>query len=700
MFSRFAPVAGIFAGSLLIATGQFGYGLGLIALMFLFILMHIFVGSRPAFVAAGTIIAMALGNHYGGMEIGLLCGLPSVLIVWYLHGIFPASLMLGSTLAAYGGWVLHDSIGLSVLFGVLAAMLITTVHDIFQWKHSLWRSFPLISRLRWIAEEIRPEIQQYWIERDTDPNPGGTRDEWMWCVGAAKNKLHDISLGTSQDYHKPGKIHILNATFPIPDREPINLKPLVFGGGRKNADGTLKCRQPAFIFGRFGVGDMSFGSLGQPAVEALASGAGRAGVLLSTGEGGMTPYHLNGVYYEPTWKSYVGWFIAYALSFVSSRWRREAMPRKGYLGSGQIMLELGTAKFGCNTANGDFDYDKFMILAQNPHVVAIKLKLAQGAKPGGGGILPAAKVTQEIASIRGIPAGQDCHSPNTWSEFRDVPSMMAFINRLQELSGKPVGIKIVIGKEDFINELGEWIGQHPDDGPDFIHVDGGEGGTGAAPLPLADYVGKPILMALPIVDSVLRKNGVRDRVIVISSGKAFTPAQLFIQLCHGANYVLGARGFMHALGCIRARRCAEGTCPTGIATHHKWLQRALVPRVKYVRVGNYAEAMHLWLKRLLRVTGHRDTFELSRRDLSMVVANLKEVGLDVQVPYPEGFAGLQIPPIAETYGLVAPHNPPALHVGQLGMPWVEEPAPEDIGMVPVAPQLVNIGLERLVPQAH
>lgn len=697
MFSRFAPVAGIFAGTLLIATGQLGYGLGLIALMFLFILVHIFFGSRPAFVTAGTIIAMAIGHHYGGLEMGLACGLPTALIVWYLHGIFPASLMVGTALGAYGGWLL-DGTGLSVLFGTLAPMLITAIHDAFQWKHSLWRSFPLISRIRWIAEEIRPEIQQYWIERDTDPNPGGTREEQGWCVGAAKNELRDISLGTSQDYHKGGKIHILNATFPIPDREPINLKPIVFGGGRKNADGTLKCKHPAFIFGRFGVSDMSYGSLGQNAVESLASGAGRAGVLLSTGEGGLTPYHLNGVYHEPSWKDYIAWSLAYGMSFFSSRWRRDPMPRKGYLGCGQIMLELGTAKFGCNTGNGDFDYDKFMALVQNPQVVAIKLKLAQGAKPGGGGILPAAKVTAEIAAIRGIPQGQDCHSPNTWSEFRDVPSMMAFINKLQKMSGKPVGIKIVIGKEDFINELGEWIRNHPDDGPDFIHVDGGEGGTGAAPMPLADYVGKPILMALPIVDNVLRKNGVRDRVIVISSGKAFTPGQLFIQLSLGADFVLGARGYMHALGCIRARRCAEGTCPTGIATHHKWLQRALVPRVKYIRVSNYSDAMHLWLKRLLRVTGHRDTFELSRRDLSVVLGVLKEVGMDEHVTYPEGQDGLREPPTAETYGLVAPRNPPALAVTSLGIPWVEEPEPVGVNST-VPHQLVNLSVERVAPVA-
>lgn len=522
MLSRFLPVVGIIAGMLLehyfVGTKYAGSGIMLIGLLFAFILVHIIWGARRATIVTSTAIAMYVGWQLGGPNVGMLCGIPTVLIVLWLHGPFSAALLGGTVGAAYWGWALNG-VGTAVTFGIIAPLLIVAIHDVNQLKHSLWRSFPLISRLRWVAEEIRPEIQQYWIERDTDPNPGGTRNEWGWCVGAAKNQLHDISLGTGEDYHKPGKIHISNATFPISDREPINLKPLVLGGGRRNPDGTLKCRHPAFLYGRFGVSDMSFGSLGQNATESLASGAGRAGVMLSTGEGGLTDYHVNGVHYEPTWQNYVGWACAYPLSLVSSRWRRDPMPRKGYIGSGQIMLEYGTGMFGSRTPEVRFDFEKFRILVQNPHVVAIKIKLAQGAKPGGGGILLGAKVTPEIASIRGIPVGKDCISPNTWSEFHDVPSMMAFINKLQEISGKPVGIKIVIGKEDFINDLAEWIQKNPDNGPDFIHVDGGEGGTGAAPLPLADYVGKPILMALPIVDNALRQRGVRDRVIVMSSGK-------------------------------------------------------------------------------------------------------------------------------------------------------------------------------------
>ncbi len=676
MLSRLFPALGIIASLWLeqhvAGTAYAGSGLALMALMFTFILVYLVFGLKRAATVVATAAAMTIGAHFGGPVVAFACAIPAIALVLWKHGILPATLLLGAGAAAFFGWQLQGA-WMAVLYCVAAAMAITAVYDVFQWHHSLRRAFPLLARLRWLAEMIRPEIQQYWIERDTDNRPNGTRQDWEFCIGASKNQLHDISLGTSKDYHKPGQIHIRNQTFPISDREEIELAPLVLGGTRRNADNSLKCKTPAFIHGRFGIGDMSFGSLGQNAVESLASGAGRSGILLSTGEGGLTPYHLNGTRIDPSWKEKLAWGVAYPLSFVSKRWRRTDAPKSGYLGSGQIMLELGTAKFGCRTADGDFDYEKFAKLSANPHVVAIKLKLAQGAKPGGGGILPAAKVTAEIAAIRGIPEGKDCLSPNVWSEFHDVPSMMAFIAKLQEISGKPVGIKIVIGKEDFINEVGQWMKDHDNEGPDFIHVDGGEGGTGAAPLPLADYVGLPIMQALPIVDNVLRKYGVRHRVVVMSSGKVFNPAHLFIQLALGADYVFGARAFMNALGCIGARRCAEGMCPTGIATHEKWLQRALMPRVKYIRVANFAEVMHKWLKKMLRVSGHRDTFELSRKDLTIVVGVMKELGMNEVVPYPEGIEASRPAFTPERFGLRAPKNPPKLSVGTMGCDWSPEP---------------------------
>lgn len=610
-------------------------------------------------------------------------------------------------------------VGYALLTFIVAFLLQAGIHDLTQEKHSLERVFPLLAHCRRFAELIRPEIQQYWIERDTEGKPA-SRDDRSWCYAAAKDEPTDISFGTKRDYHKPGQIHIRNNTFPIPDRVPIHLKPLVIGPN---------CRIPAVLHGRFGVGDMSFGSLGQNAIEALASGAARAGILLSTGEGGLTPYHLNGVKIQPTWPQYVAWAIAYGLSFFSKNWRRESMPRAGYIGCGQIMLEIGTGKFGVRTANGEFDYDKYEQIMRNPRVVATKLKLAQGAKPGGGGILPGAKVSEEIARIRGIRPGVDCISPNTWSEcdlspdevdniVREITAqqvqdedieekiekaklelqirkLAAFIKRLRERSGKPVGIKIV-AEERFVKALCEYMEANPGEGPDFIHVDGGEGGTGAAPLMLADFVGMSILTAIPLVDNLLREHRLRDRVILMSSGKVFNPAQLLIQLALGADYVLGARGFMFALGCIQAMKCSTGECPAGVTTHHWWLQRALVPRVKYIRVANYAEAMHKHLIKLLRVVGVMDTYQLNRSHLLVVSSTHKEISGSLVHAYPAGVQRHRVAPTPETYGLTAPAGPPKPRPSP-GVTSASDPLPPhvDYAPEPVAqegePQLVQLG---------
>lgn len=690
MFRLLAGVASAIAAVQLefyaAGTEYVGCGLLLFGLTVVFIFAHLMTGFRKATVAVSTIAAMTIGFKLGGPEVGMLCGIPALLVIWALHGWWPAVLLGTTALAGYQGFLLGGW-GLAAALGTISPLMMLALYDVFQWKHSLRRAFPLIARIRWIFLGIRPEIQQYFIERDTDPRPQGTFDDWGFCIGASKNELHEVSLGTKKDYHKSGQIHILHDNVPLSDKEPINFAPLVIGGGRLNEDGTLKCKFPGFLFDRFGVSDMSFGSLGAPAVQSLASGAGRAGVTLSTGEGSITPYHLNGVYFEPTAADYAAWGVAYARSLVSKNWRRTPMPRKGYVGSGQIMWEIGTGKFGCRTAEGDFDWDKFRKVAGNPKVMAIKIKISQGAKPTGGGILPGAKVTKEIADIRAVEEGVDCISPNTWLEFQPekgtprelrlkvaIEKMMAFVARMQEESGKPVGLKFCVGKEEYVRAIAEWMHDHPNEGPDFVHVDGGEGGTGAAPLPLADYAGLPILIALPMVDNIFREYKIRDRVLIMSSGKVFNPAQLFIQLALGADYVFGARGYMNALGCIGAKRCGDNSCPTGVATQDKWLQRALVPRVKYIRVANYAEVMHLWLKKLLRSVAKHDTYELNRADIAMVVGVLKERDGDEVIPYPKGCDGPRTPPIPSTYGLTqAAFSPPPLSVMDPNLSFVPEP---------------------------
>lgn len=529
-----------------------------------------------------------------------------------------------------------------------APVLLAVVYDLCQRKHSLGRAFPGLWRGRLIAEEIRPEFQQYFIETNTSGRPA-SRNDRSWVYASSKKQPTDISFGSEQDYNSPGQVHIRHQGIPLSDKVAIKLKPLVLGPNRTH---------PAFLFGRFGVSDMSFGSLFERAKQAITTGAAEAGAVVCTGEGGLTPYDFSGVYMRFAPRESVKWFFRhYLLGWARQEWRAEPRPVSRYIGGAQLIPEIGTAKFGFKRDDGSFDWERYRAFMSDPRCIASKFKLHQGAKPGGGGHLPGYKVNALIAKVRRIPEGEDCVSPNCFDEFDDVPSMMAFISRAQEETGKPVGIKIAIGNDAFIEEIAQWMEDRPDQGPDFIHLDGGEGGTGSAPLMLADYVGMSIVNAIPLVDNVLRKHEVRDRVILMSSGKVFNPAQLFVQLALGADYVLGARGVMFSLGCIQAKKCGTNKCPSGVATNHWWLKRALVPAVKYLRTANYIKAMNEYLVTLLRVVHKHDTYELTRRDIMVVTAH-GEVPMDEHCPYPDGCTHRRTPPIAEEYGLVAPEKAP------------------------------------------
>lgn len=534
----------------------------------------------------------------------------------------------------------------SLLVGIPFALILP--YDLFQRKHSLGRAFPALWRARLVAEEVRPEFQQYFIETNTSGKPA-SRNDRSWAYASAKGQRTDISFGTEKDYHQSGQIHIRHKGMPLPDRIPIRLKPLVLGPER---------RHPAYLFGRFGVSDMSFGSIFERAKQAITTGAAEAGAAVCTGEGGLTPYDFSGVFAGSVFVEHASWYVRHHLFGWARKARRaETEPKSRYLGGAQLIPEIGTAKFGFKNQDGSFDWERYKAFMQDPSCIASKIKLHQGAKPGGGGHLPGSKVNTLIARVRRVQEGEECISPNCFDEFDDVPAMMSFIARAQEESGKPVGIKIAIGDDTFIEAIARWMEDHPGSGPDFIHVDGGEGGTGAAPLMLADYVGMSILHAIPLVDNVLRRHHVRDRVILMSSGKVFNPAQLFIQLAMGADYVFGARGVMFSLGCIQAKKCGSNNCPSGVATNHWWLKRALVPREKYVRVANYIKAMNTYLITLLRVVNKTDTYLLTRNDIMQVRTN-GEMPMDKLIPYPQDCDQQRLPPIAETYGLTAPSGPP------------------------------------------
>jgi len=322
-------------------------------------------------------------------------------------------------------------------------------------------------------------------------------------------------------------------------------EPMLIGAG---------CREPFLAPSFFNISGMSFGALSKPAVRALSKGAAMANCWLNTGEGGLSPHHLEG--------------------------------------NCDIIFQIGTAKYGVRDAQGMLSDDRLKSIAGDPRVKMFEIKLSQGAKPGKGGILPGAKVSEEIATIRGIPAGEDSISPNRHPDIGSVGDLLDRIAHIRAVTGKPVGFKCVVGAFGWLDAMFDEIKRRgSDSAPDFITIDSGDGGTGAAPMPLMDNVGLTIRESLPLVDNIRKRHGMKTRVRLIASGKFVTPSAVAAGLCAGADFIVSARGFMFALGCIQAMRCNRNTCPTGVTTHNPRLQRGLDPDDKAVKVANYCANM-------------------------------------------------------------------------------------------------------------
>ena len=467
-----------------------------------------------------------------------------------------------------------------VLVVVVAFVVITSVLDAMQRKRSIVRNFPFFGRFRYLFESLGPPLRQYIVTSDLIERPFN-RLQRNWAYKAAKGELNSMPFGTQLDLDAPGIIKFNPSAFPTYDVGATDhCEPITLGSNRA---------QPFPVKHVANVSGMSYGSLSKNAVLALSRGVKIAGGYMNTGEGGCSPYHLEG--------------------------------------GGDLMFQLGPAKFGCRNPEGKFDPDKFSKLCENPKIRAIELKLSQGAKPGKGGVLPKEKISKEISEIRGVPQGKDCHSPNRHEEVNDIASLMEFVDRLRTLSGgKPVGFKTVLGGEEFIRDVSRYIADH-DDGPDFITIDGAEGGTGAAPMSLSDHMGISLQEALVITDNHLREAGARDKVLVIGSGRCITGAEVAIALGLGADLVHIARGFMFALGCIQALQCDTNHCPTGVATNNKWLVRGLVPSAKDARVANYMEAIHHDVMMVARALGVTHPREIQRHHMSMIVEPGRRVAL-------------------------------------------------------------------------
>ena len=480
------------------------------------------------------------------------------------------------------------SYGLGTILGFILITLIIfwLVRDITQKKHTVLRNYPLVGRMRYFLERQGEYLRQYLFtgEREEMPFNRATR---AWVYRAAKGLSGNIGFGSTNNLDEPGNFIFVNAAFPILEDEHQPTPSLVIGNGY--------CNHPFEAKSIINISGMSFGAISTPAVRALSKGAALAGCWLNTGEGGLSPYHEEG--------------------------------------GADLIMQIGTANYGIRDLNGGFSKERALAVA--PKVKAFEIKLSQGAKPGRGGILPGLKVTPEIAAIRGIAAHQDSLSPNRHADIANVDQLLDRIALLRDLTGRPVGLKTAIGGWQFINELCDRIntrGLHY--APDFIAIDGGEGGSGAAPQVLADHMSLSIMEGLPRVVDALIESDLRDRIKIIAAGKLITPAKAAWALCCGADFINTARGFMFSLGCIQAMRCHTNACPTGITTHNKRLQRGLVAEEKYLRVAHYAQMMNKEIEMIAHACGLKHARELTREHVRIVQQAGRSVALNRLYPYP------------------------------------------------------------------
>ncbi|MEZ5562369.1 MAG: FMN-binding glutamate synthase family protein [Gammaproteobacteria bacterium] len=468
--------------------------------------------------------------------------------------------------------------------GVVAVATMYVI-DITQTKHAIRRNFPVVGRFRYMFENLGEFFRQYFFAMDREELPFN-RAERAWAYRAAKGVDSTVAFGSTRDLRPVGTPIFVNAPFPSLDDDPGQPGMVTIGP---------YCRTPYATDRFFHISAMSFGAISRPAVQALSRGARAAGCWLNTGEGGLAPYHLEG--------------------------------------GADIVFQMGTAKYGVRDAANRLDDERLREVAAHPQVRMIEIKLSQGAKPGKGGILPGDKVTAEIAAIRGIPAGQDSLSPNRHVEIASNGELLDFISRVREISGKPVGFKTVIGSTGWLDELFQEVGRRGiESAPDFITIDSGDGGTGAAPMALIDNVGLPIRESLPLVADLLRQHGLRDRIRLIASGKLTTPANVALALCSGADFVTSARGFMFALGCIQSLQCNKNTCPTGITTHDERLQRGLVPEDKARRVMRYQQNMEKEVNVIAHSCGVAEARQLQRQHCRIVQSDGRSVPISEIYP--------------------------------------------------------------------
>lgn len=475
-------------------------------------------------------------------------------------------------------------IGLGILY-----LVIIYIIDVTQTKQTIRRNYPVVGRFRYVFEHLGEFFRQYFFAMDREELPFN-RAERSWAYRAAKKVDTTIAFVSTRPLDNEGDVIFLNCPFPTLDEEAVDPQPITIGGD--------SAQQPFTTSSILNISGMSYGAISRPAVTALSKGAKEAGIWMNTGEGGLSPYHLQG--------------------------------------GCDLVYQIGTAKYGVRDKDGNLSDDKLKAVASHEQVKMFEIKMSQGAKPGKGGILPGGKVTKEIADIRGIHVGQDSISPNGHRDIHNVDDLLNMMNRVRDVTGKPVGFKMVVGSLRFFDDLcAAILRRGAKSAPDFITIDSADGGTGAAPQPLMDYVGMNIKESLPLVIDIITRYGLRDRIKFIASGKLITPGKVAWALSVGADFCVSARGFMFSLGCIQALQCNKNTCPTGITTHKKDLQRGLVAEEKAVRVANYAKKIVYGVGLIAHSCGVKQPRALSRHHVRVIENSGRSSMLSDLYPVPE-----------------------------------------------------------------
>ena len=475
------------------------------------------------------------------------------------------------------------------MFGVLLFVLVIVfIYDVSQKKNAVLRNYPVIGHLRGVFVHLGEFFRQYFFAMDREEMPFN-RAERDWITKSAQGRDNTVAFGSTKILSPVGTVLFANCAFPKLSEETQEPPVITIGP---------YVREPYKAGSILNISAMSYGALSTPAVKALSKGAELANCWLNTGEGGLAPYHLEG--------------------------------------DCDIVYQIGTAKYGVRNEQGNLCDQKLREIAGIPQVKMFEIKLSQGAKPGKGGILPAAKVTKEISRIRGIPAHEASISPNRHVEIDSVPNLLNMIAHIRNITGLPVGFKTVVGDYGWLQNLCEEINSRGiESAPDFITIDSGDGGTGAAPMPLMDNVGLPVKESLLVVLDILIASGLRERIKVITSGKLVTPAEVAWAYCAGADFVVSARGFMFALGCIQALKCNKNTCPTGITTHDRRLQRGLDPTLKAVRIKNYVEKIRYGTGIIAHSCGVAHPRDLKRHHCRIVQVDGKSILLNELYPVRE-----------------------------------------------------------------